>query len=108
MLTNAGRFIDRNPGIIPVSLPSFRPSITIFCNVFLKISLRNLLEDTALVLIKVVTPSDFVRMLIPTGFLCLDIYIEHSVVLQAGKLFDVSGETAGDCLQIAQRVRDLI
>lgn len=31
MLTNAGRFIDRNPGILPVSLPSFRPSITIFC-----------------------------------------------------------------------------
>lgn len=72
------------------------------CNVFL--------EDTTLVLIKVVTPSNFVRMLIPTGFLCLDIYIyiEHSVLLQAGKLFDVSGQTAGDCLQIAQRVRDLI
>lgn len=35
-------------------------------------------------------------------------YIEHSVLLQAGKLFDFSGETAGDCLQIAQRVRDLI
>ena len=78
------------------------------CNVFLKISLSNLLEDTTLVLIKVVTPSNFVRMLIATGFLCLDIYIEHSVLLQAGKLFDVSGQTAGDCLQIAQRVRDLI
>lgn len=77
-------------------------------NVFLKISLSNLLEDTTLVLIKVVTPSNFVRMLIPTGFLCLDIYIEHSVLLQAGKLFDVSGQTAGDCVQIAQRVRDLI
>lgn len=78
------------------------------CNVFLKISLSNLLEDTTLVLIKVETPSNFVRMLIPTGFLCLDIYIKHSVLLQAGKLFDVSGQTAGDCLQIAQRVRDLI
>lgn len=68
------------------------------CNVFLKISLRPLLEDTTLLLIEVVTRSDFVR----------NDVIEHSVLLQAGKLFDVSGETAGDCLQIAQRVRDLI
>lgn len=68
------------------------------CNVFPKISLRPLLEDTTLLFIEVVTRSDFVR----------NDVIEHSVLLQAGKLFDVSGETAGDCLQIAQRVRDLI
>ena len=63
MLTNAGRFIDRNPGIIPVSLSSFRPSNVIFvCKVFLNVSLRILLEDTTLLLIKVVTRSDFVLL----------------------------------------------
>lgn len=64
MLTNAGRFIDRNPGIIPVRISS----------------------------------SEFEQSLLnyPTT--------ELLIPSQAGKLFNVSGETSGDCLQIPQRV----
>ena len=64
MLTNAGRFIDRNPGIIPVRTSSLEFEESLLNN--------------------------------PTT--------ELLISSQAGKLFNVSGETSGDCLQIPQRV----